>query len=137
MGKKEDYKRDLYVPYKVLNKLFSEAINANPIDSLTDPLVDKIDKFLKDKFKISFGNRISMQMDKFVPVYISAGIDSGTSKDDLKREAIDYQLTNKVLRKLEYKQISQENLDTLKKVLEDELLLKGADFIEWKKRNEG
>ena len=79
-----------------------------------------------------------MQLDKFVSVYVEAGKGVvGLTEDDLKREAIDYQLTNKVLRKLEYKQINKENLDELKKTFEDERLYMGARFIEWKKQNEG
>lgn len=127
----------LYIPYKMLKKLFDDAIQANTFKAQDDPLIEKIDKHLREKFKISFGNRITMQMDKFVPVYIAAGQAMGVNEDDLRREAIDYQLTNKVLRKLEYKQTSKENLDELKKLFEDELLVMGTEFIEWKKQNEG
>ena len=129
---------EIYIPYSMLENLFSSAISVNKFDSETDPLIERIDKQLRDKFKITFGNRITMQLDKFVPVYIEAGKGiGGLKEDDLRREAIDYQLTNKVLRKLEYKQISKENLDELKKIFEDERLFMGAEFIEWKKQNEG
>ena len=128
----------MHIPYRMLTKMFDEAIRANVFESINDPLILKLDKKLKDKFKITFGNRIAMQLDKFVSVYVEAGKGVvGLTEDDLKREAIDYQLTNKVLRKLEYKQINKENLDELKKTFEDERLYMGAQFIEWKKQNEG
>ena len=54
------------------------------------------------------------------------------TKNDLESEAIDYQLTNKVLRKIEYKQVSKENLEELKQLLEHEHLSKGVKLIEEK-----
>lgn len=128
----------MHIPYRMLTKMFEKAIRENKFESIKDQLILRLDKILKDKFKVTFGNRIAMQLDKFVSVYVEAGKGvAGLTKDDLKREAIDYQLTNKVLRKLEYKQINKENLDELKKTFEDERLYMGARFIEWKKQNEG
>lgn len=136
-GIKGKYSGSLYTSYKTMNNLFEEAIETSLFDSQTDQLIQKIDKLMIEKFKISFGNRITMQMDKFVPVYIEAGKSNNIKDDDLRREAIDYQLTNKVLRKLEYKQASKENLENLKKVFEEEKLSMGAEFIDWKIQNEG
>lgn len=126
----------IYVPYKTLQNFFKEAIEKRSFDAQLDPLIDKIDKFLRERFEISFGNRITMQMNKFVPVYIAAGLTTGIKADDLKREAIDYQLTNKVLRKLEFKQITKDNLEELKNLFTNENLTKGVEFINRKKQNE-
>ena len=119
-----------------MKKLFAEANDQYPFKSHENKLVEKINKFLVDKFNVDYGNRIEMQMDKFVPVYIAAGMTDGPKKDvtknDLESEAIDYQLTNKVLRKIEYKQVSKENLEELKQLLEHEHLSKGVKLIEEK-----
>jgi len=125
-----------YVSYKMLDEMFNEAIDSHKYDSLTDPLIERIDLHLRDKFKITFGNRIAMQLNKFVPVYIEAGKLPNEKEDDLKREAIDYQLTNKILRKLEYRQIKKENLVELKKTFEDEHFRMATEFVKWKIQNE-
>ncbi|MEG2159290.1 MAG: hypothetical protein RRY18_05355, partial [Clostridia bacterium] len=63
-------------------------------------------KFISEKFKISFGNRISRQIDKFVPTYVACG--------GKETEAIDFLLQSKILRK--FKAL---NLAYLKKELND------------------
>lgn len=55
--------------------------------------IETIDALMKEELEITFGNRIKMQMEKFVPVYCACG---GT-----KEKAIDYLLRHKVLRKLD------------------------------------
>jgi len=135
-GKQRRTTEPLYINYGRMKKLFAEANDQYPFKSHENKLVEKINKFLVDKFNVDYGNRIEMQMDKFVPVYIAAGMTDGPKKDvtknDLESEAIDYQLTNKVLRKIEYKQVSKENLEELKQLLEHEHLSKGVKLIEEK-----
>jgi len=132
--KKED---QIYIPYTNLIKLFASAREEIQFNALSNPLVDEIDSHLRNKYKITFGNRITMQMDLFVPVYVKAGEDSGTSKEMLQIEAIDYQLTNKVLRKLEYKQLTPDALDETLDLLNAKKLSMAANYIEWKKSLEG
>ena len=55
--------------------------------------IREFDKYIKETFSITFGNRIRRQMENYVPIYIACG---GTEE-----EAIDDILAKKVLRKLE------------------------------------
>ena len=76
-----------------LQELFDEAIHKYPV---TDDLMEKfavLDKYVQQKFKVAFGNRIMGQVHKFVPVFVACG---GTEEDGL-----DYIFANKVLRKFE------------------------------------
>ena len=71
-------------------------------------MIKYLDETVKDSFQITFGNRIEIQLEKFVPVYIACG---GTVD-----EAIDIMFSRKVLRKLEglYDENTKENLDLFK-----------------------
>ena len=53
----------------------------------------KLDDYLIEKFRITFGNRIMRQIKSYLPIYVACG---GTELD-----ALDDILTKKVLRKLE------------------------------------
>lgn len=72
----------------------------------------KICDFIKDVFEIKFGNRIMVQIEAFVPVYVALG---GT-----KEEAIDFMLARKILRKLQgaYQDYVKEELAKLKNLIE-------------------
>ena len=52
-----------------------------------------MDRFLTERFRITYGNRIRRQMEEYVPVYLACG---GTEE-----EAVDDMLAKKVLRKLD------------------------------------
>ena len=54
--------------------------------------IEAIDDCLRDRLDLSFGNRIKLQMEKFVPVFVACG--------GRKEEAVDLQIARKVLRKL-------------------------------------
>ena len=71
------------------------------------------------KFEINFGNRIQMQIDKFVPVYVAAA-DGKLSIEDAKMEALDIMFCRKVLHKLEgrFEDYIQKGLEALKAELE-------------------
>ncbi len=78
-----------------LQELFAQA-KANEAFCLSEAEEEKflkISRFIRDKFDISFGNRIMVQIQQFVPVYVALG---GT-----KEAALDFMLASKVLRKLE------------------------------------
>ena len=78
----------------------------------TDKFI-KICSFVKDAFDIRFGNRIMVQIESFVPVYVALG---GT-----KEEALDFMFARKILRKLggAYQDYVKEELLKLKKLIED------------------
>ncbi len=96
-----------------LQQLFIEA-KENPEYCLSEAEEEKflkISRFIRDKFDISFGNRIMVQIQQFVPVYVALG---GT-----KERALDFMLTSKVLRKLEglFEDYVKDELVSLTKLL--------------------
>lgn len=83
----------LHMNFTYLQELFDEAYYKYPV---SQTLLDKfsiLDKYVQNNFKIAFGNRIMVQLHKFIPVYVACG---GTEEDGL-----DYIFANKILRKFE------------------------------------
>ena len=76
-----------------LENLFNETINSNPISDKNIDKVNKMDDYVIEHFRISFGNRIMKQMNTFVPIYVACG---GTEE-----AGIDYFVAKKILRKFE------------------------------------
>lgn len=69
--------------------------------SMSQELLDKLaetDKYMIEKFRLSFGNRIVKQMKDFIPVYVACGGNE--------IEAVDYLFTYKILRKFEQLNLS-------------------------------
>ncbi len=129
----------VYITYRELQNMFEAAKRSKnySFDSENCTALQEIESVLKSYFRISYGNRIQDQMNTFVPVYVAAGSYAGVKAEELTRlenEAIDYQLTNKVLRKLEYEDINDEAADKLKKLFEKYGLEQARDFINWKTR---
>ena len=86
------------INYTYLDKLFTEAIENNPISQDTLDKIEVMDNYVIQHFRIAFGNRIVAHMKKFVPVYVACG---GTEVD-----GVDYFLARKVLRKFEQLNVS-------------------------------
>ena len=86
------------INYSYLDKLFTEAIDNNPISQETLDKIEEMDNYVIQHFRIAFGNRIVAHMKKFVPVFIACG---GTEVD-----GVDYFLARKVLRKFEQLNVS-------------------------------
>ncbi|MDD6756529.1 MAG: hypothetical protein PUE33_00500 [bacterium] len=86
------------INYSYLDKLFTEAIESNPISQDSLDKIEVMDNYVIQHFRIAFGNRIVAHMKKFVPVYVACG---GTEID-----GIDYFLARKVLRKFEQLNVS-------------------------------
>lgn len=126
-----------FIPYSLLKKQFRIARNNYTFDAETNPAIKEIDDYLKDKYKISFGNRILDQINKFVPVYVAASfLNPNAKKDEWNKfiyEALDYQITNKVLRKLEYIDMTGDEIDNLTLLLDSYNLNKAIHFLETKK----
>lgn len=82
------------INYDALHQLFEEARNNNNLKLDEDDWanIGIIDEVLKE-MQITFGNRMKMQLEIFVPVYRACGGE--------KEDAIDYFLAHKILRKLE------------------------------------
>jgi hypothetical protein len=93
--------------YTYLHEMFDEAFYKYPVSR---GLIDRfaiLDKYVQQNFKIAFGNRIMVQMSKFIPVYVACG---GSEEDGL-----DYIFAYKVLRKFESLNLSflRNEMDTL------------------------
>ena len=97
-----DRKADLFEPvynagdrisFAHFTKLVNEAKGAYSLSEYAIAKIQKIDEFLTDRFRVTYGNRIRRQMEEYIPVYIACG---GTET-----EAVDDMLAKKVLRKLD------------------------------------
>ena len=86
------------VNYSYLDKLFTDAINDNPISEATLNKIEEMDNYVIKHFRIAFGNRIVAHMKKFVPVYVACG---GEEVD-----GVDYFIARKILRKFEQLNVS-------------------------------
>jgi hypothetical protein len=73
--------------------LVSNAIKEYEVSGRNKQRLIELDKYLIDKFHITFGNRIMKQILMYIPVYISCGGDELVALDDI--------LSKKVIRKLE------------------------------------
>ena len=98
----------IHMSHAYLQELFDEAYYKYPVSQDLLSKFDILDKFVQNKFKVAFGNRIMNQVHKFVPVYVACG---GTEE-----EGLDYIFANKVLRKFESLNLAflQEELKDLK-----------------------
>lgn len=139
-GTKLDEVEKIYLPYEVLEKLFKKAAADFEFDAESNALLEDIEQILQANFKISYGNRILDQINTFVPVYVAAGQGLGLSDEQLIIEALDYQLTYKVLRKLEYVEMNRDANkdagDKLRKKFEQNGMKLAKEFMDWKLRGE-
>lgn len=128
-----------FIPYGTLKILFNKAKKEFDFDCASNPAINDIDDYLKAHFKVSFGNRILDQINKFVPVYVAASFVSKpkneTEEDSYIYEALDYQITNKVLRKLEYIDMTGEEIEELESKFKKYNLKLALDFLSSKKEN--
>ena len=86
---------ELTISIDHLEELFNNAKNEYGITDRNLRRIKELDKYLTEKFRITFGNRIMKQIKSYVPVIVASGGDE--------IEAIDDILSRKVLRKLESK----------------------------------
>ena len=139
-GTKLDEVEKIYLPYGVLEKLFKKAAADFAFDAESNALLAEIEQILQANFKISYGNRILDQINTFVPVYVAAGQGLDLSDEQLIIEALDYQLTYKVLRKLEYVEMNRDANkdagDKLRKKFEQNGMKLAKEFMDWKLRGE-
>ncbi|MDY5122444.1 MAG: hypothetical protein SPE59_01405 [Treponema sp.] len=126
-----------FIPYGTIKTLFNKARKDIDFDCSSNPAIKDIDEYLKEHFRVSFGNRILDQINKFVPVYVAASFASTPKNDDEKNkfiyEALDYQITNKVLRKLEYVDMTNDEIAKLEEKFKSYKFKLALDFIESKK----
>lgn len=87
------YTEGVTMSHEYLKTLFDAAWKAHPISPKALDNLGKLDDFIAQKFKITFGNRIMKQIKLFTPIYVGCG---GTEY-----EALDYMVARKILRKFE------------------------------------
>ncbi|MBE5926808.1 MAG: hypothetical protein E7270_07595 [Lachnospiraceae bacterium] len=79
--------------YTNMARMYDEAKEKYPVSEENLLELDKLDQYLIEHFRLTFGNRILRQLKDFVPCYIACG---GTEID-----GIDFMFAKKVLRKFE------------------------------------
>lgn len=81
------------IQMEYLSSLYAEAKEKHPLSEQSLMELDKLDSYLIEHFRLTFGNRILRQMKDFVPCYVACG---GTEID-----GIDFMFAKKILRKFE------------------------------------
>jgi len=76
-----------------LSELFNAAIKEHSISLKAMKNLERLDHFITENFKVTFGNRIMKQIRAFVPVYVACG--------GSETEALDYMVARKIFRKFE------------------------------------
>ena len=82
-----------HISAEQFNDMVKNAEKEYAISNRNKSRLAELDKYLIDKFHITFGNRIMKQIGQYIPVYVSCG------GDEL--EALDDMLSKKIIRKLE------------------------------------
>ena len=83
----------LPINMEYLTSLYDKAKKDHPLSEEALMELDKLDSYLIEHFRLTFGNRILRQMKDFVPCYVACG---GTEID-----GIDFMFAKKILRKFE------------------------------------
>lgn len=109
-----DYNSDkISISAENLSNLFVVAENQteNRLSNEETEKFLKICDFMKESFNVSFGNRIMVQIESFVPIYVALG---GT-----KEQALDFMFARKILRKVDgmFEDFVKEELINLSKLV--------------------
>ena len=88
-----DASQNAHISYKDLNRRFAEAKKQYSLSNQNRANLLKLDGYLAENFRISFGNRILRQIEDYVPIMVACGGDELGALDDI--------LSRKILRKLE------------------------------------
>ena len=112
----------------VLVALFEKAKEKYTLSSESKEKLKKLDEYLSEVFRVSFGNRIMRQTEAYVPIMLACG---GTETD-----ALDDILARKILRKLEQlspafvKSESENLLNLLDELFGEDAMLQSRQYIE-------
>ena len=83
----------VHMSWKELERRFAQARQAHGLSRAGQEKLQKLDSYLAETFRISFGNRIMRQLQEYVPVMVACGGTEQGAMDDI--------LSRKILRKLE------------------------------------
>ncbi len=111
-----------YLPANELLRLFDEACKTVRANIDNYPVVHEVEALL-EPYNISFGNRIAMQIERFVNIYSSCF----TYTEQTVLEALDIILLSKVVKKLELKSVDDK--ESLSHEFEKIGLRRCASFI--------
>ena len=87
------YTDSIHMTYEYFETLCKKGIEENPLSSKSLEKLAKLDEFVADNFKITFGNRILKQIKLFVPAFVACGGDE--------IDGLDYIVFRKIFRKFE------------------------------------
>lgn len=87
--------RNISISADYFNSLVEKAMQEIELSKKGKGKIKELDNYIGNTFHITFGNRINMQINKCVPIYVACG---GTED-----EALDDIISKKILRKLESK----------------------------------
>ncbi|MBO5778677.1 MAG: hypothetical protein J6R82_03820, partial [Clostridia bacterium] len=82
-----------HISYKELTHLFTEAKETYALSDESREKLAKLDAYMSEVFRVSFGNRILRQIESYIPIMIACGGSEEGALDDL--------MARKILRKLE------------------------------------
>lgn len=88
-----DAPQTAHISFAELNRRFADAKKKYSLSPQSRAALLKLDSYLAENFRISFGNRILRQIEEYVPIMIACGGSESGALDDI--------LSRKILRKLE------------------------------------
>ncbi|MBE7066294.1 MAG: hypothetical protein E7385_01950 [Ruminococcaceae bacterium] len=115
------------ISYDEFCSLINKATTQYTISVETFTKIRKLDEYLQEVFKISFGNRILRQIEAYIPVMIACG---GTEMD-----AVDDIIARKILRKLDQqnpafvKNHSEQLRRTIETLFGRDVLMQSINYI--------
>lgn len=114
-----EYTEGVLLPFENLQLLYSQAQTNYPLSKTNLQKFEKLDQYVTEKFRISFGNRIMKQLKIFVANYVACG--------GKEVEALDFIFASKILKKFTALNLAfmQEELKDLISEL-DKIFGKGA-----------
>ncbi len=83
----------IHISKDCFNALCESALQNYHLSEQTKKRIEELDAYLLSTFHVTFGNRIMMQIEKYVPIYMGCG--------GQELEAVDDIIAKKILRKLE------------------------------------
>ena len=117
----------IHISTDYFNQLIEKARKEISLSSEGRRKISELDNYLMSSFHVTFGNRIMMQIDKFVPAYVACG-----GKED---EALDDIIAKKILRKLEsqnpiyVRSHSEELIAKLDEIFGQDVMSSCIDYI--------
>ena len=79
--------------YERLEELVKDAKEEYGLTKRNERRLEELDEYLRENFRITFGNRVMKQIRTYIPIYVSCGGEEVEALDDI--------LSKKVMRKLE------------------------------------